>query len=697
MAGDTNSESDIFVRDRQLGTTRRVSVGPGGVQANGSSTRAAISGDGRYIIFYSSATNLVTGDTNGFTDLFGFDLQTNVTERLSVATDGTQANNQPFTNGPPAVSGDGRYAAFFCEATNLVPSDGNIYTDVFVRDRVAGTTERVSLPSTGAENATISGAASLFLGISDDGRFVTFEASADLVPEDFNDYSDIYVVDRKTGQAEMVSATDEGTRANKDSFAPTIDASGRYPVFPTFAGNLDPFPGQGQLYASLFVRDRGPEVGVLKAKSSLVDCNVAVQGTARYAGAIIADGSDAANDGEFGAAQLGGELTGATLLYRPEVGDLFARIRLASLPPESPALPPHAIYVIALKIGGVDYEIRAARLGGGGGTAQQFLLFTCAAGSGCNQVATLKGGIGKSGNEVRISVPLSAISAAEGDAVTDVQLFSGVGEIGNGIVSELDQMSLPAAVIPIHQVTAGIAPPSTPESEVQFNVVAGTADAAYYAPLGAPAPGTWDLWARACLGTQCAASSTSVEIPGTCVPPSVPLSGIVSSKTHGSAGVFEIDLLSGPARIECRSGGANGDHTLIFRFVNTLTSVGGATVTSGTGSVISAAIGTDAHEYVVNLTGVTDAQALTVTLSNVADSLGNASASLPATMQVLLGDTTSGGTVNSSDIGQVKAQSGQTTGFANFRTDVTVNGVINSSDVGVVKSRSGSSLPSVAH
>ncbi len=173
------------------------------------------------------------------------------------------------------------------------------------------------------------------------------------------------------------------------------------------------------------------------------------------------------------------------------------------------------------------------------------------------------------------------------------------------------------------------------------------------------------------------------------------LSGVVSRKSHGSAGTFDVDLpLAAPAGIECRSGGASGDYTLVFNFSNLLTSVGGANVTSGNGNVSSSMIdSSDAHRYVVNLTDVTNAQTITVTLANVNDDANNKSNAISGSVAVLVGDTTANGTVNSSDIGQAKSNSGQTTTASNFRTDVTVNGVINSSDIGTIKAQSGMSLP----
>ena len=111
-------------------------------------------------------------------------------------------------------------------------------------------------------------------------------------------------------------------------------------------------------------------------------------------------------------------------------------------------------------------------------------------------------------------------------------------------------------------------------------------------------------------------------------------------KVHGAA-AFDINLpLTGNPGVECRSGGANGDYQLIFSFANTLTSVGNASVTSGTGTVSSHMIDADAHNYIVNLTGVTNAQVITVNLTNVNDSAGNNSASVPISWVCLLGTPT---------------------------------------------------------
>jgi hypothetical protein len=142
---------------------------------------------------------------------------------------------------------------------------------------------------------------------------------------------------------------------------------------------------------------------------------------------------------------------------------------------------------------------------------------------------------------------------------------------------------------------------------------------------------------------------------------------------------------------------------LVFTFLNTLTAPGATsiTATADTGSgpqalpqnQISGSIGTDAHDYIVNLTGVPNASHVSVTLHGVSDSAGNSGDIAPVRMDVLLGDTTGNGVVNSSDISQTQSQSGQPVTSSNFLEDVTVNGLINSSDISLVQSKSGTALP----
>jgi hypothetical protein len=174
--------------------------------------------------------------------------------------------------------------------------------------------------------------------------------------------------------------------------------------------------------------------------------------------------------------------------------------------------------------------------------------------------------------------------------------------------------------------------------------------------------------------------------------PALRLMDAASRKMHGSLGPFDVPLLgSGLPVIECRSGGAGGNHTLVFTFNNSLVS-GNAAVTSGAGTVL----GTPTFEeniMTVNLTGVTDVQKITVTLDTVTDNLSQILPDTTIDVIMLRGDTTGNKTVNGSDIAQIKSQSGTPVTSSNFRADVTADGVINAGDVSLVKSRSGSGAP----
>jgi hypothetical protein len=176
-------------------------------------------------------------------------------------------------------------------------------------------------------------------------------------------------------------------------------------------------------------------------------------------------------------------------------------------------------------------------------------------------------------------------------------------------------------------------------------------------------------------------------------PPPVQLTGVVSRKSHADAGTFDVDLTSGNG-IECRSGGDNGDYTMVFTFANTLANVGGASVTSGTGSIASSNIDSnDAHNYVVNLTGVTTAQQLAVNLANVTDSLGNFSSAVSASMGVLVGDVNGSRRVDAADVSSVRQQTLQTIDFANFRNDLDASGRIDAADVSIARQQALTSLP----
>src|SRR5689334_4894228 len=252
---DANNKFDIFVRDRQTGATELVSTNSRGAQASVGSFTPAISGDGRYVAFQSSAHNF-SEFNNSFTDVFVHDRQTGTTEQVSVASSGVPGNGESGRFSGISISRKGRYVTFASEASNLVPGDTNDARDVFVRDRQAGTTERVSVGPHGAQ-AEGGEIGSVHPSISADGRYVAFESDAtNLVPGDTNGHEDVFVRDRQAGTTERVSVGQGGAQANGDSgFAGlAISGDGRFVAFASDASNL--VKGDTNGATDVFVHDR---------------------------------------------------------------------------------------------------------------------------------------------------------------------------------------------------------------------------------------------------------------------------------------------------------------------------------------------------------------------------------------------------------------------------------------------------------
>jgi Tol biopolymer transport system component len=295
VAGDTNGFSDIFVRDRLLGTTEVVSVNAAGRQGNWESLGQMITPDGRFVTYFSVSSNLVPGDLNGTWDVFVRDRLLGSTEVASVDAAGQPGDLDSWE---PSISADGRYVAFFSHATNLVPGDTNGETDIFVRDRLTGTTERVSVDSSGAQ---ATGGDSVGCSISADGRCVAFTSAAtNLVPGDMNGFGDIFVRDRLIGTTELVNVSPSGGQANNYIARPlSISADGRYVAFSSLASNLA--PGDTNNLFDVFVRDRqsgttervdvGPGGAQGYGHNSGIGSVTAISGDGRY----VAFGSDSTN------------------------------------------------------------------------------------------------------------------------------------------------------------------------------------------------------------------------------------------------------------------------------------------------------------------------------------------------------------------------------------------------------------------
>ncbi|MCX6953748.1 MAG: Ig-like domain-containing protein [Verrucomicrobia bacterium] len=270
---DTNNVRDIFIFDSQTGTTRRLNLSQQGAQANAGSANPAISAAGRYVAFSSDATNLILGDTNGFSDIFVVDVVTGAISLQSLASNlpagglGPQANGSSFK---PSISSDGRYLVFESSATNLVGAATTVgVTHIYLRDRDADgngvfdetkpggmTTVLVSQSSAG-----VAGNGNSIQGvISGDGKYVAFASNAsNLVAGDTNGLRDVFLRDLAAGTTIRVSVGPAGVQSvtspiGGDSRSPSINSDGRYIAFSSEAPNL--VTGDTNGIADIFVYDR---------------------------------------------------------------------------------------------------------------------------------------------------------------------------------------------------------------------------------------------------------------------------------------------------------------------------------------------------------------------------------------------------------------------------------------------------------
>ena len=285
VPGDTNGRQDVFVRDTRTNTTVRASVDTGGGNANGDSFYPTISGDGRYVAFASRATDLVAGDASPAEDIFVRDLQSGTTTRVTVDTAGGEPNANTLTSG---ISADGRHVVFASDASDLVPGDGNGVGDVFVRDLDAQTTVRASVDTGNGDPNGSSGAPGVESppAIDADGsRVVFFSDASDLVAADGNGFSDMFMRDLSAGTTTRVSVDTAGGDANGPSDAgggtPAITGDGTIVAFCSFASDLATGDANGA-GADVFVRDVAGATTTLASADSLGGSGPSISNDGRF-------------------------------------------------------------------------------------------------------------------------------------------------------------------------------------------------------------------------------------------------------------------------------------------------------------------------------------------------------------------------------------------------------------------------------
>lgn len=231
---DSNNASDIFLLNRDTGLVRRLSQAIDGSDANGGSFLPEISSDGQYVVWHSSASNLVENDSNGVSDVFLYSLADQSIELISKNTTGAPGDSGSMS---ASVSDRGRFVVYESNASNLVSGDTNITSDIFLYARESGVTSRISVDSDG--NAGQSrGSQSANAAISADGRWVVFDSFAPLVSGDVNNRNDVFLRDLIANTTIRLSVSADGGDANGGSRNPAIDAVGSVVVFESDASNL---------------------------------------------------------------------------------------------------------------------------------------------------------------------------------------------------------------------------------------------------------------------------------------------------------------------------------------------------------------------------------------------------------------------------------------------------------------------------
>ena len=490
VPNDTNAAADVFVFDRSAKTMERVSISDTEQQSStiggplqASSGSAFLSDDGRYVGFSSYADNLVPNDTNATIDVFVRDRVAKKTERISVRTGGAQVGGGgTAANGGRGMSANGRFVMWTTSAANVIPNDANgagvgSAFDVFVTDRLTRRTERISVDSLATEATDDSSSGS----ISADGRYVAIASTANNLaagdtglngsntttvgaqPGDL----DVFLYDRHLGIMEMLSVAPDGREArghcgvtgealsgdSSESFGPTVNADGQYVAFQSCANNL--VKGDTNKVRDMFVRFRGPSLGLGSIYAVSGRRTDEVRGWSTFSGAAVASAADSARDGDLDAATSGAEMVGGELLYRPEKEDLLLRLNLTQIPAIGVSLSglsgpgdPRVLYGMRFQANGVPYEVRVHRVGVNtlDPLNASYGLFECSE-SICNEVAKLRGGYGTTGEQVVVSIPLAAVvkngkRLQEGGVLSALRAYTAYGSYLGGPTQVLDQLVL---------------------------------------------------------------------------------------------------------------------------------------------------------------------------------------------------------------------------------------------------------------
>lgn len=476
----------IYVRDRVAGRTELVSLDSEGQPSTDNNQTPAISADGQ-VVAWETRAQLTPQDNLGAMAVYARDLETETTELISVTYDGQSANDNTWR---PRLSSDGRFVTFESTAWNLVPRDivSCCHSDIFVRDRLAGRTEKLSVTSAGEIGNGSGNRASM----TADGRYVAFWSDApNMVPEGKPAIGDVYVHDLVTGRTELVSIAADGGFGDNTSQVPGISADGTTVAWFGWATNLTD-DHDGTSFQHVHLRERGPALGSYDVDVDVADGAIGVSGAAGFAGDVVTEASDPAGDAGSLAHGLGADLTAASLAWRPEDRDLLARWVVTNIP--FVADTPDLTYGMSFDAAGTRYEIRAqGREVPNTSINGIFGLYECE--PVCVPVAELRGGYGTVGAEVQVAVPVELVGAPErieGVAAYTASAQGNTAAVAPHDTVELPDAELPAPVVRIGIVAEGAEPHDSPVAltDGRFSTSIDTSDLP---------PGNYDIVISSCL------------------------------------------------------------------------------------------------------------------------------------------------------------------------------------------------------
>jgi len=474
----------VYVRDRRASETTLVSRSSSGESANYTAEHPFISGNGRFVVFQSEATNLTPNDGNtcpeqvfefrpapSCRDVFIHDVRTRETELISISRDRASANSWSIvpnsTQAQQIISDDGRFVVFYSKATDLVPANPLLSPrHVYVRDRRSQRTDRVSVSSTGTILGVEQGdfiGRSHFSSISDDGRYVPFSSGSDAVQGE-QAVLGSFIHDSESGQVDWrtwlyANGNTKGAPPGTRIDYAVIGGNGRFLVGtgtdacrstrtgarPTCsAGGPPNVKGDRNDAVDVFVRDfwaKGLEAGHLRARSS----SPSITGPSRRSFATTGRATFKDSPDDALVAGLGAEILETRIVHRPELDDLFLRIDVEHMFGSAHLIgltPYPVIYGARITTGSGTYELRVRGHGGdpssGGGI---FGLFECED-TACTEVAKLRGGFGTVGEAVVTAIPLRLLDLDRGGEITDLRAFAGPGTYELGLVRVLDAVGL---------------------------------------------------------------------------------------------------------------------------------------------------------------------------------------------------------------------------------------------------------------